>query len=99
MLLHAGHAGAAVGAQGNAGGIRQAGPLHDGTHARRRALREIGVDVVYYPYTRQTSSTMLRAHLNVYALHRRLGNWKDAEWALAQVRCRTCGHSCLARGV
>ena len=26
-------------------------------------MGEIGVDVVYYPYTRQTSSTMLRAHL------------------------------------
>ena len=28
-----------------------------------RTMGEIGVDVVYYPYTRQTSSTMLRAHL------------------------------------
>lgn len=28
-----------------------------------RSMGAIGVDVVYYPYTRQTSSTILRAHL------------------------------------
>ena len=47
MLLHAGHAGAAVGASAGAGGIRPGGLLHDGANPRRHALREIGIDVVH----------------------------------------------------
>ena len=46
-----------------------------------------------FRYVLEEYPSMLRAHLNVYALHRRLGNWKDAEWALAQVQCRMCGHT------
>ena len=29
--------------------------------------------------------SMARAHLNVFAVHKQLGNVKEAEWALSQV--------------
>ncbi len=38
-----------------------------------------------FRYVLEEYPSFVRAHLNVYAIHKRTGNLKDAEWALAQV--------------
>ncbi len=46
-----------------------------------------------FRYVLEEYPSFVRAHLNVYAIHKRTGNLKDAEWALAQVSWGDLGPS------